>query len=191
MRWLIALLFAVLPIAASAQAIANIEVTAAGGKSITTWHGQADLQALNIALVHPISPRSDVSFVFAPVTMWQPRSWFGNEFHDGNESVRGVSAAILARRTFHRDSARFNWYVEGGTGPLIAQKKIPASTSRFNFMTQFGTGIVLRPASRFPLIVGYRLLHISNGGYAPRNPGLNVSAAIVGVRFRTATTRQH
>jgi lipid A 3-O-deacylase PagL len=190
MRRLIAILFTVLPIAASAQTIANIEVTAAGGKSITTWHGQADLQALNISFVHPISPRTDVSFAIAPVTMWQPRSWFGNEFHDGNETVRGISAVLLARRTFHRASTRFNWYIEGGTGPFVAQKRVPASTSRFNFMTQLGTGIVLRPHSRLPLILGYRLLHISNGGYAPRNPGLNVSSAIVGVRFRTATTRR-
>jgi hypothetical protein len=61
---------------------------------------------------------------------------------------------------------------------------VPASTSRFNFITQVGAGFVLLPQRRLPLMVGYRLLHISNGGYSPRNPGVNVSAVILGVQFR-------
>lgn len=173
-----------------AQRISDIDVYAIGGKSITTWHGQADMQALSVALVHPLSPRTDVSFNFTPLTLWQPRSWFGNEFHDGNESVRAVAATILVRRAFHLQSSRFNWYVEGGTGPMYAEKSVPASTSRFNFMTQVGAGVTLMPNARFPLLLGYRFLHISNGGYSPRNPGVNVSSLIVGVRFRTATTRR-
>ena len=38
--------------------------------------------------------------------------------------------------------------------------------------------------SRFPVVAGYRFMHISNGGYSPRNPGLNMSSLILGVRYR-------
>lgn len=186
-RWLTSILVVLLSLPAFAQSVRNIEVGLVGGKSFTSWHGQADFQALNVAFVHPISPRTDVSVVFAPVAMWQPRSWFGSQYHDGNESVYAVSAALMLRRSFNRDSSRVHYYLEGGTGPMIAEKRVPASTSRFNFVTQAGLGVVLRPNGRFPLIVGCRFQHISNGGYAPRNPGLNVPSLVIGMRFRTAS----
>jgi lipid A 3-O-deacylase len=180
-----ALLLSLLPLAAVSAD--TLEVSLTGGKSITTWHGQADLQAVKFALVRPISPHSDVEFMIAPVSLWQPRSWFGNEFHDGNETVRGLAAAILYRRSFNVDSSRMHFYGDIGTGPLYAEKGIPASTSRFNFVTQAAAGVVLLPNAKTPLLVGYRFLHISNGGYSPRNPGINVSSVEVGLRFRIAT----
>jgi lipid A 3-O-deacylase len=187
-RQALALLLSLLPVAGlSAQ---TIEVSLTGGKSITTWHGQADLQAVKFALLRPISPHSDLQFMIAPVSIWQPRSWFGNEFHDGNEKVRALSAAILYRRSFNLDSSRMHYYADIGTGPLYAEKGIPASTSRFNFMTQAAAGIVLLPNAKTPVLLGYRFLHISNGGYSPRNPGINISSVEIGVRFRTATKRR-
>lgn len=187
---LVAMLVTCTAPAAFAQSIRNVDVSLIGGKSITSWHGQADLQGLNVSVVHPLSPRTEVSFGVAPVTLWQPRSWFGNEFGDGNERVRAVATSVMIRRTFGLPSNRVQWFLEGGTGPMLAEKRVPASTSRFNFMTQAGGGVVLMPNARVPLFLAYRFLHISNGGYAPRNPGLNVSSLVVGVRFRTATTRR-
>ncbi len=189
-RSLFAVLVTLLALSASAQSIQNVEVSLAGGKSITTWHGQADLQAVHVSLVHPLSNRTDVMFDVVPVTLWQPRSWFGSEFHDGNERVRAIATTLMLRRTFHRQSNRLQWFLEAGTGPMIAEKRVPASTSRFNFMSQGGVGVVLMPNARVPLLLAYRFLHISNGGYAPRNPGLNVSSAMIGLRFRTATKRR-
>jgi hypothetical protein len=77
-----------------------------------------------------------------------------------------------------------SYYGEGSTGPLWAEKAVPASTSRFNFITQLGAGIILLPHSRFPIMAGYRYLHISNGGYSPRNPGVNASAIVFGLQIR-------
>ena len=182
----VALSFVVTLSAASAP----IEVAWLGGKSITTWHGQAAMQAMSIAIAKPISPRTDVSFALVPLVLDQPKSWFGNQYGDGNEDVNGVAVSVLVRRTFHRASTRWNYYLEGGTGPMFSEKRVPASTSRFNFMTQLGAGFVLTPAARVPLLIGYRFDHISNGGYSPRNPGLNVSSLVLGLRFRTATKHQ-
>lgn len=180
-RSVLAVAFALLATAARAQNIDRISVYATGGKSTTTWHGQADLQAVNVELARALSPRTEVGFVGATMNLWQPRSWFGAEFGDGNERVRALSGSLLARRTFGR------FYLEGSTGPMWAEKRVPASTSRFNFVSQAGAGILLLRGARVPLMLGYRFVHISNGGYAPRNPGLNVFALTLGAQFRNAT----
>lgn len=166
------LLLALAPMA-FAQTHWNVGVV--GGQASMSWHGDADLRAINLELVRPLSSRTDVAFVLSPTTLDQPRSWFGDQFGDGNESVRALGGYIFLRRRFGRA-----FYVEGGTGPMYAEKAVPASTSRFNFATQGGAGFVLR--SRYT--IGYRFHHISNGGYSPRNPGMNVSSIVLGFRLR-------
>ena len=179
------LVAAVLSLSASAQ----VRIYGAGGKSTTTWHGQADVQSLNFELGRPLSPRTTVGVVLAPVNLWQPRSWFGNQYADGNESVRAVSASLLIRHAY-RERSSIQPYLEASTGPMIAEKRVPASTSRFNVMTQGGAGVMFNAHGRLPFFAGYRAVHISNGGYSPRNPGLNVSAAVLGVQLRSATPRR-
>jgi hypothetical protein len=181
-------LFALVPLCATAQTIDDVRVYASGGKSTTSWHGQADLQALNFEFGHALSPRTTVAFVASPTYVWQPRSWFGDQYGDGNESVRAVAVSLLLRRTF-RVGSPVQWYIDGSTGPMVAQKAVPASTSRFNFVTQGGAGIVFNARGRFPIMAGARFAHISNGGYSPRNPGLNMSTAVLGVQLRNATRR--
>ncbi len=176
---LIALLLFSVPAHADVDSIA---IYATGGQSHKTWHGQADMQALNIEVAHDLTPRTEVGLVFAPVNLWQPRSWFGDQFGDGNESVRAFTASLLLRHRLNRHSSRLQFYGEAASGPMYAEKAVPASTSRFNFTTQLGAGVILFPNARYPLMTGYRFLHISNGGYSPRNPGLNVSAVVLGVR---------
>jgi hypothetical protein len=186
---LLTLLLTLFAVSTFAQPIDDVRVVAAGGKSSTTWHGQADLQLLQLELGHALSPRTTVALVAGVVNLWQPRSWFGDQYHDGNESVHGLAGSVLVRHTW-RPGARLRPYIEGATGPLVAEKRVPASTSRFNFMSQAGAGFVLNSDGRMPVFAGYRFLHISNGGYSPRNPGLNVSAAIIGVQLRSAMPRR-
>lgn len=189
MRRLVLVLAAALALPLAAQTFDDVRVYALGGKSTTTWHGQADLQALNLELGHALSPRTTVGVVIAPMNLWQPRSWFGDQFGDGSESVRALSASLLVRRTF-RERSSIQPYLELSTGPMFAEKRVPAATSRFNFVTQGGAGVVFNGQGRFPLFAGYRVMHISNGGYAPRNPGLNLGAIVAGVQLRSATRRQ-
>lgn len=182
------LLTVFLSLPVSAAAFDELRVSVIGGKSTTTWHGQADVQAISFEMGHALSPRTTFAVVLTPMALWQPRSWFGDDFGDGNESVHAIQGALLLRRTFRTDS-RVQWYVDGSTGPMLAEKRVPASTSRFNFATRAGAGIVLNAHGRLPVIVGYQFMHISNGGYSPRNPGLNVSAAVAGVQLRSARQR--
>jgi hypothetical protein len=177
---LVTLLLVLFPFTAMAQ---TISVYGMAGQSPETWHGQADLQAINIELAHALSSRTELAFVLSPTQFDQPRSWFGDDYGDGNERVRAILGSLLLRRWFNRDSSRAQFYGELGTGPMYAEKAVPASTSRFNFVSQLGAGIVLMPQTRFPLIAGYRFQHVSNGGYGPRNPGLNFSSLVLGVRY--------
>ena len=171
--------------------ISHIVVSAGGGQSHKTRHGQADIQELNVELGKVFSPRTEVAFVVTPMNLWQPRSWFGDQFGDGNETVRAIAASALVRYRLNTDSSRLHVYGEAATGPMWAEKAIPASTSRFNFVTQLGAGVVLMPRSRFPLLAGYRFQHLSNGGYSPRNPGFNISTIVLGVQVRREKPREN
>jgi hypothetical protein len=184
MRHITIVALVLLPLMADAQATRDVSVYAVGGKSMTSWHGQAEVTALNIELARSLSPRTDVGFVFTPMTVRQPRSWFGNAYGDGNENVNALSGSLLVRRLFGTWHERLRLYAEGSTGPMWAQRRVPASTSRFNFVTQAGAGLILMPRSAMPLMVGVRFMHISNAGYAPRNPGLNVTSLVIGLRMR-------
>jgi hypothetical protein len=163
---------------------ADVAVFLTGGKSITTWHGQADVQSMAFESTRRRFARTDLGWVIASRVLWQPRSWFGYEFGDGNERVRAISASVIARRRFFASSSRLQPYVEASIGPMWAEKAVPAATSRFNFVTEPGLGFVVRPRSRHPLMIGYRFSHLSNGGYSPRNPGLNISSVVVGTIIR-------
>ena len=145
------LVLALFPLIATAQ---TISVYGTAGRSPETWHGQAELQAINIELAHALSPRLDVAFVLSPTQFDQPRSWFGDDYGDGNEHVRAIAGSLLLRRWINRDSSRVQVYGEAGTGPMYAEKAVPAATSRFNFVSQLGVGVVLLPRSRLPLIAG-------------------------------------
>lgn len=185
MRNLASLVLVLLPLTADAQ---TFSFYGTAGRTPTTRHGQADVQALNFEYAHALSPRTEIAAVISPMSIVQPKSWFGDAFGDGNERVSAISGSLLLRRRFNLDSQRAQFYAEAGTGPMLARKAVPASTSRFNFVSHGGVGVVLMPSARMPLVVGYRFQHISNGGYSPRNPGFNVSSLVVGVRI--ATTRR-
>lgn len=182
MRSLIALALALFAVPASAQLFDRVSVTATGGKSVTNWHGQVAMQTINVEFARPVWKRYELAMIVSPMQINQPRSWFGNEFGDGDENVRAIAGYGLLRRTWRENSDRASYYAEIATGPMWAEKRVPAATSRFNFHSQFGFGTVLYPKSRAGIIIGYRFGHISNGGYAPRNPGINISSLVIGIR---------
>jgi opacity protein-like surface antigen len=180
----VALLLAVLISLPAHAGVSGFAVYVTSGQSNETWHGQAKMTGVNIELISARSSRTDIGFVLTPLTFDQPKSWFGDEYGDGSEDVSALLGSLLLRRRFNTDSTRLQFYGETSIGPMWAEKPVPASTSRFNFATQFGAGVMLLPQSRFPIIAGYRFMHLSNGGYSPRNPGLNLSSVILGVRYR-------
>lgn len=177
--------FAVSAAAGEFQPQRSVGLLVIGGKSITNWHGQATVTSVAFEFGRTISPRLEVASVFASTVIDQPKSWFGDDYGDGNETVRAGALALVGRYHFRPEAVRFAPYVEIGTGPMWADKRVPAATSRFNFISHVGTGVVLFPQSRAPIVLGHRFSHISNGGYAPRNPGWNVNSLVVGTTLRS------
>jgi hypothetical protein len=150
-----------------------------GAKSAPNKHGQADLQSLNFEASGPARHGIDVGVVFAPTLMSQPTTFF-DDFHE-SENVRAASLSLLARHTFARRGA-VQPYVELSSGPIYASRRVPESTSHFNFISQAGVGVVTT-STRVPLMLGIRFFHISNAGYAERNPGINFTSILLGLRL--------
>jgi hypothetical protein len=180
----VAVLFLTLPSYAADEPRDGREFTvfAAGGRSIQTWHGQATIQSLHLEWAQPYRWKTQIALDVAPYAIRQPRSWFGDKYHDGDETARAISSILILRRTLRRESA-LRPYVEIGTGPMWGNRRIPAATSHFNFATQAGFGVMMMPRSDFGVFVGFRYWHISNGGLSSRNPGLNVTGIVIGSRL--------
>jgi len=162
----------------------RINVYLAGGRSIQSMHGQASIESIQFELARNWSPRTEVGLILAPMNVQEPRSWFGNHYGDPDETARGASLAPMIRRRLFRRSQSYEPFVELSTGPMWTTRRVPAATSHFNFISQAGIGAVLFPNRPMAVVVGYRFAHISNGGLAPRNPGLNVHTLVIGTRFR-------
>ena len=188
MRILAFAAFVMLTVSCGAQSFDDMRLVILGGKSNTNWHGQADLQGLQFELGRSMSPQATIALTGGIANVWQPRSWFGDQHGGGNESVRALTAAVRFRYT-PRPSSIVRPYLEVATGPMIAERRVPASTSHFNFMSDVGAGLLLNAQGRNPVFAGYRFMHISNGGFSPRNSGWNVSAVVVGAQLRIDTPR--
>jgi len=147
-----------------------------GAKSAPNKHGQADLQSLNFDFTGPTKWRFDWGVVFAPTHMSQPVDFF-DTLHQ-TESVNAASLSLLARKTFGREDA-LRPYVELSSGPIYANHRVPESTSHFNFISQAGAGVLTARHWMF----GIRAGHISNAGYAERNPGINFTEVLLGYRL--------
>lgn len=175
--------------AQSLFSVNRINVYGTGAKSTTNWHGQADIQTLSVELGHALSSRTEYAFVASGYNIWQPRSWFGSLYHDGNQSVHAISGTFLVRRHFGDATRTLRPFVELSTGPMWATERVPAATSHFNFHSQFGVGATYHPNQRWGLILGWRAGHISNGGIADRNPGLNLGTVMIGAQLRAMPGR--
>ncbi|MEK6372441.1 MAG: acyloxyacyl hydrolase [Acidobacteriota bacterium] len=167
----------------------EINVFISSGKSAETLHGEATLRSIHLELAGRVDwmklRDTDVGVALVYSDVRQPRFLFPLD-GDPKDDVRAGSAYFFVRKRWTRWTAA-EPYIDLGSGPMWSNRQIPAQTSRVNFQSQITGGAIWLPRSRFPLFTAYRFSHISNGGFAPRNPGVNVYSVIVGtrvVRFR-------
>jgi hypothetical protein len=164
--------------------VAQWRVYASDGRSMQNWHGQAQLQSINIERAKQYRWGGEFGYIFSSHVITQPRSWFGNQFGDGNENVPAGSLSLLVRHRYNQNSHFAQPFIELSSGPMWARTQVPAGTSRFNFISQLGVGYVFHPDRRASLVLGWRIAHISNAGYSPRNPGLNINSLMIGTQLR-------
>ncbi len=155
------------------------------GTSAETLHGKATLDSIQFELAGGADwmklRNSDVGVALAYAAVRQPHFLFPPPGGGPKDDVRAESAYFFARKRWTRWT-NVEPYVDVGSGPMWSNRRMPAQTSRVNFQSQLTGGAIWLPRSRFPLFTAYRFSHISNGGFAPRNPGINVYSLIVGTR---------
>ena len=167
----------VLALPAAAAWPEHFTVYGIGAKSAPNKHGQADLQSLNFEFTGPTKWPFDWGLDFAPTHMRQPVDFF-DTLHE-TENVNAASLSLLGRKTFSKRGS-IRPYIELSSGPIYASKRVPESTSHFNFISQAGAGVF----TEHGWMLGFRFGHISNAGYADRNPGINFTALVVGYRLK-------
>jgi hypothetical protein len=80
---------------------------------------------------------------------------------------------------------RLRPYIEGGGGPLWTDLggHVPEQPGEFNFAVWGGAGGAWYLTPRWALNVGYRFVHISNGGTRTPNLGLNYGLPFAGISY--------
>ena len=147
----------------------SVRLSSNGSLARLEWRGGSPTR--------PSAPRSVITTSGRPAVGSAIRS----EIPD--DSVRGYSSFFFVRHHWRDNARNVQPFVELGTGPMWSNRRLPAATSRFNMDSQLGVGAMLFRGSRVPMLVGYRLSHISNGGAARRNPGLAVHSLMRGARL--------
>lgn len=150
----------------------ELRIDLSSGRSPMNVHGHSVFRTIHFELSGPFRfANAGIAVSYSAIR--QARSWFGYRYGDPDDNVRAVSSFLFVRQIWHRA------YAELGTGPMWSNRRVPAATSRFNMNSQIGFGAMLFGRLR----AGYRFSHISNGGTAGRNPGLNVHSVLIGTRL--------
>jgi len=161
----------------------TLSVMAIGGDNFAPGrHGFARTILPTIDLGKFTSRRLEVGFDVHP--------WIGfrqpvNDNGDGGvESVSAFALDVYGRWY----PAPFPWayrpYVELAEGPFYSLRRVPAAGSRFNFLTQVGAGVTARiaPGDAWSVVLGYRIVHVSNASTYRRNPSWNFNGVVIGLR---------
>jgi Lipid A 3-O-deacylase (PagL) len=92
----------------------------------------------------------------------------------------GLSPAGLQLR--FAPGSRVQPFVAFDAGALWFTQRMPTSRAEhFSFMLDAGGGVQVAGPDQFGLLLGYKLLHISNGGLARSNPGLDSHVLYAGL----------
>ena len=62
--------------------------------------------------------------------------------------------------------------------------RVPEQPGQFNFLVWGGAGVSYHMTATWALTVGYRVMHISNGGTRSPNSGLNVGLPFIGLSYQ-------
>jgi hypothetical protein len=98
------------------------------------------------------------------------------------DAAFGFGASPLGVELRLRPGALVQPFLAASGGMLWFDRMVPQDgASRLNFIADAGGGLLLGRPGHLGLMVGYKLLHISNGGTASLNPGLDNHMLYAGV----------
>lgn len=103
---------------------------------------------------------------------------------DVSYAAFGVGALPLALRYWSPSLGRVSVGLRGDAGGVYCTHSIPYSAdTHFNFAAQYGGDLAVRATRRTSGVVGYRHLHLSNGGLGDGNPGIDARFITLGVQW--------
>jgi lipid A 3-O-deacylase len=103
-----------------------------------------------------------------------------------SEPVTGYGVGITPKLQYtFVGLPRLQPYIEGGGGPLWTDLggQVPEQPGEFNFVVWGGAGGMWLLTPQWALNIGYRFVHISNGGTRTPNSGLNFGLPFVGISY--------
>lgn len=110
---------------------------------------------------------------------------------ENQRAVYGFGGSPAGLQLRLEPGSRIQPFFSLDAGALWFDREMPANfADRFNFMLGAGGGVLLARPEKLGVVVGYKLVHISNGGLAPLNPGLDNNVFYIGlVRVPSLTAR--
>ena len=153
-----------------------------------TWRGYLAAGAGSTARIGPTVTDSAFVFLVPQVSLPVSRSveyviegHFSRYFSPGGYFVGIVPLGV---RIFTPAASRRYYFAAGAGLGWSDLERLPEIDRRFNFLLEGGVGVRWKPARGAERFVEARLVHLSNGGSAGRNLGLNSIAVVGGWRLR-------
>ena len=141
-----------------------------------------------------VAPGVWVSASPAPVAKEPPCGRFETCYlvTENQRAVYGFGGSPAGLQLRLEPGSRIQPFLSLDAGALWFDREMPANfADRFNFMLGAGGGVLLARPEKLGVVVGYKLVHISNGGLAPLNPGLDNNVFYIGlVRVPSLTARR-
>ncbi len=191
--WALLLLFS--PLRSSAEDPSpfgrkTLSVMAIGGKNFAPGrHGLAESFLPTIDAGKFVSRRIEIGLDFHPwIGIRQPVNDNGD---GGYKNVSAFALDVYGRWYPAPVFWTYRPYLELAEGPFYAPRRVPPAGSRFNFLTQIGAGVSapILPGDAWSVVLGYRIVHISNGDTYRRNPSWNFNGVLLGLRKFVGTGR--
>jgi hypothetical protein len=102
---------------------------------------------------------------------------------EGSDAAWGAGAAPVGLQAEFRAARWAHPYLSVGTGLLYFSRPVPVENAgRVHFTADLGAGVRIAMPARWRASVGYKFYHISNGGTARQNPGLDGHMVVVGLQ---------
>lgn len=158
-----------------------------------------DRYGVGLVVGNTYDPKNDITFVqaswfalFDHEKVWRHKAPEGLRFKiEGNvgTTTRPEKRLIVSANIFSLyyinglASKNIKPYVEGGIGVIYTDFKVEGQGLHFNFNPQLGIGAEIAAASKNPFLLSLRLHHVSNGGLAKDNRGINAVTINLGRFF--------
>ncbi len=141
--------------------------------------------------LHPLAvvtntPRYAVEWLHAP-----NGSLVAQLIETSRSSVVGAGISPIGLQFYSRSLGATRLFAGSSVGGVWFNRDMPVfGARRFNFALQLGAGAELASRSGGVLVMGYKFHHLSNGGTADANPGMDGHVIYLGVMRRRGSVRK-